>query len=96
MNVSKLSSQELEQRLANHPDWQLVGDKLRREFRFADFAQAFGFMTEVALAAERLGHHPDWSNTYNRVVIDLTTHDCRGLSARDFELAKAIDELCES
>jgi 4a-hydroxytetrahydrobiopterin dehydratase len=75
------------------PRWQLAGDKLRRELRFADFVEAFGFMAKVALIAEAMGHHPEWSNVWNRVVIELTTHDTGGLSSLDLELARRIDEL---
>jgi 4a-hydroxytetrahydrobiopterin dehydratase len=75
------------------PLWTLVNDKLHREFRFADFSEAFGFMARVALAAEVLGHHPEWSNVWNRVVIDLTTHDTGGLSSYDLALAGRIDQL---
>lgn len=69
------------------------GGTITREFRFADFGQAFGFMARVALAAEKRDHHPEWSNVYNRVTITLTTHDASGLSSRDVDLAKAIDEI---
>ncbi len=75
------------------PQWQLHGDKLRRELRFADFVEAFGFMAKVALIAEAMGHHPEWSNVWNRVVIELTTHDTGGLSSLDLELAARIDAL---
>lgn len=75
------------------PDWSLVNGKLHREFRFADFSAAFGFMTRVALAAETLGHHPEWSNVWNRVNIDLTTHDTGGLSTLDRDLAARIDRI---
>jgi 4a-hydroxytetrahydrobiopterin dehydratase len=75
------------------PEWSLVNGKLHREFRFADFSAAFGFMTRVALAAETLGHHPEWSNVWNRVSIDLTTHDTGGLSTLDRELALRIDRI---
>ena len=75
------------------PQWQLYGDKLRRELRFADFVEAFGFMAKVALIAEAMGHHPEWSNVWNRVVIELTTHDTGGLSNLDVELAARIDAL---
>jgi 4a-hydroxytetrahydrobiopterin dehydratase len=68
-------------------------DALTRSFTFADFTEAFGFMTKIALQAEKMDHHPEWSNVYNRVEITLTTHDCKGLSARDVALAKAIDRL---
>ena len=75
------------------PLWSLVSGKLHREFRFADFSEAFGFMTRVALAAEALNHHPEWSNVWNRVVIELTTHDTGGLSNLDLALARRIDRL---
>lgn len=77
------------------PQWSLVEgrDAIRRRFRFRDFAEAWGFMARVALLAERQDHHPEWSNTWNRVEIVLTTHDAGGLSARDVALAEAIDAI---
>ena len=67
--------------------------ELRREFVFADFSEAFAFMTRVALLAEKADHHPDWSNAWNKVVIELTSHDAGGLTQRDLDLARAIDAL---
>jgi 4a-hydroxytetrahydrobiopterin dehydratase len=78
------------------PEWRISNGKLKREIRFADFNQAFGFMTRVALLAETMGHHPEWSNVWNRVVIELTTHDLGGLSGLDVELAKRINALAAS
>ncbi|HMA49218.1 MAG TPA: 4a-hydroxytetrahydrobiopterin dehydratase [Magnetospirillaceae bacterium] len=77
------------------PDWRLAAerDALTRSFKFKNFVEAFGFMTRVALLAEKADHHPEWSNVYNRVEIVLTTHDCDGLSQRDIDLATAIDKL---
>lgn len=77
------------------PLWQMVEgrDAIRRRFRFADFSAAWGFMARVALLAEKLDHHPEWSNVWNRVEILLTTHDAGGLSARDVALAQAIDAI---
>ncbi|MFN3371346.1 MAG: 4a-hydroxytetrahydrobiopterin dehydratase [Sphingomonadaceae bacterium] len=75
------------------PHWVLEGEHLKRSFRFADFSEAFAFMTRVALLAERQDHHPEWFNVWNRVDIALTTHDAGGLSARDVKLAAAIDRL---
>lgn len=89
----KLDAEALQAALAQHPAWQRDGDRIRRDFSFPSFAEAFGFMTAVALHAERLAHHPDWSNTYNKVSIALTTHATGGLSALDFELAGCIDAL---
>lgn len=74
-------------------DWDLRDDALHRELQFRDFVEAFGFMTSVALVAERMNHHPDWSNVYNRVTIRLTTHDAGGVTEKDYALAEAISEL---
>ena len=80
---------------ATLPQWQVVEgrDAIRRRFAFRDFAEAWGFMSRVALLAEKHDHHPEWSNVWNRVEILLTTHDAGGLSARDVALARAIDAL---
>ncbi len=75
------------------PEWTLDGEHLKRSFRFADFSQAFAFMTRVAMLAEKADHHPEWFNVWNRVDIALTTHDAGGLSQRDADLARAIDAL---
>lgn len=93
--IEPLTTAERDQLAQNLPDWrQAAGrDALLREFKFKDFVEAFGFMTQVALLAEKMDHHPEWSNVYNRVEIALTTHDCNGLSARDVTLARAIDRL---
>ncbi len=77
----------------NLPQWCVVEGKLHRELRFADFVEAFGFMSRVALVAEAMGHHPEWRNVWNRVVIDLTTHDIAGLSNLDVQLAEKINAL---
>lgn len=71
--------------------WQLKSDRLVKQFRFRNFVEAFGFMTESALVAERMDHHPEWRNVYNRVDVELTTHDAAGLTDRDFRLARAMD-----
>ncbi|WP_213957902.1 4a-hydroxytetrahydrobiopterin dehydratase [Variovorax sp. dw_954] len=92
----KLPSQDLGRLLGDVPQWQFSEDRgglIRREFVFADFRQAFGFMTQVALAAEKQDHHPEWSNVYNRVDITLTTHDVGGLSMRDIEAALQADRV---
>ncbi len=75
--------------------WTLQQGHLHRELRFDDFSRAFAFMTAVALHAEKLNHHPDWSNSYNRVHIDLVTHEVGGISALDFDLAQKIESLLE-
>lgn len=93
--VEKLEGAARAEALASLPDWTPVDgrDAIRREFAFRDFNEAWGFMTRVALLAEKQDHHPEWSNVYNRVTVLLTTHACNGLSARDLRLAKAIDAL---
>lgn len=80
--------------LSQLPGWKGVDgrDAISRSYRFADFNAAFGFMTRVALKADRMDHHPEWSNVYNRVDVVLTTHDARGVTDRDVELARFMDE----
>lgn len=75
------------------PGWEVVDGKLHRELAFVDFSEAFAFMTRVALAAERADHHPDWSNSWNRVVIDLVSHDAGRITSRDVALAEAINTI---
>lgn len=87
-----LSRSEIDAALAALPGWEHRGDRLHREFRFADFRAAFAFMTAVAEVAERMQHHPDWSNSYGRVAVELTTHDAGGVTAADLELARAMEE----
>lgn len=93
MAAQPLTPADIETLTEALPLWSLVNGKLQREFRFVDFSEAFGFMTRVALAAEALDHHPEWSNVWNRVVIELTTHDTGGLSDLDLALARRIDRL---
>jgi 4a-hydroxytetrahydrobiopterin dehydratase len=90
----KLSPQNAAELLAMLKHWKhdTQCDAITREFVFADFAQAFAFMTQIALQAEKCNHHPEWFNVYNRVAITLTTHDVNGLSQRDIDLARYIDE----
>ena len=91
MSLVKLDAAEIETRLADLDGWSVENGKLHRDLKFSDFAEAFGFMTRVALVAEAAQHHPEWSNVWNRVSIDLTTHDAGGISEKDFELASRID-----
>ena len=89
---ARLGDDELADWLAEHPAWAVVDAKLHRELRFGSFVEAFAFMARVALVAERLDHHPEWSNVYATVVVDLTTHDADGITTRDLRRAAAIDE----
>jgi 4a-hydroxytetrahydrobiopterin dehydratase len=93
--ADRLEGEELAAAVARLPAWQYdpLAGSIGREIVLADFSAAFGFMTRVALLAEKAGHHPDWSNSYNRVSITLSTHSARGLTNRDIELAQAIDKL---
>lgn len=93
--IAKLTDEERALALADLPLWTPVAEPegISRRFTFTDFNAAFGFMTRVAILAEKADHHPEWSNIYNRVDIVLTTHDAGGLSQRDVDLAKAIEAL---
>ena len=93
MPRTPLPSNEVDQRLAGLDGWTREGDRLRRRFQFSDFVTAFGWMTSVALVAEKLDHHPDWTNVYNRVDVTLWTHDAGGITHRDFDLAEAMNRL---
>ncbi|KKI18521.1 4a-hydroxytetrahydrobiopterin dehydratase [Sphingomonas sp. ABOLG] len=95
--VDQLSEAERAEALDALPDWDYDEgrDAISRSIVFTDFAEAFGFMTQVALIAERADHHPEWTNVWNRVEITLTTHDAGGLSARDVDLATAIDSILD-
>ena len=73
--------------------WEVVDGKLHREFSFADFVEAFGFMSRCALVAEKMDHHPEWSNVWNRVTVDLVSHDAGGITDRDVTLAARMNEL---
>lgn len=89
----KLSEEEVAARLPDLQGWELIDGKLSKTFQFDSFVNAFGFMASVALAAESLNHHPEWSNVYNRVTIALTTHDIGGISDLDFTLAQRIEDI---
>ena len=89
----KLSEAEAAARLPELEGWELIDGKLGKTFRFDSFVTAFGFMASVALAAESMNHHPEWSNVYNRVTIALTTHDVGGISDLDFTLAQRIEDI---
>lgn len=88
-----LTRSEIDLALNQLKGWQIKDGKLHREFEFKSFVEAFGFMSSVALVAKSMGHHPEWFNVYNRVIIELTTHDVGGISPMDVELALKVNEL---
>lgn len=91
--AAKLTDAQINEALAKVEGWQIKDAKLRRSFKFDDFVAAWGFMSKVAICAEKMNHHPEWSNVYNNVTIDLTTHDAGGISDNDFKLAARINAL---
>ena len=95
MAVEGLTQSEAQELVGKLEGWAFTrnGDAIGRKFEFDDFSEAFGFMARVALIAEKDDHHPEWSNVYNRVEIELTTHDAGGLSMRDITMARAIEQL---
>ena len=90
---ARLTDSEIQKLLPALPGWEVRDDKLHRTFTFTDFSQAWGFMSRVALAAEKMDHHPDWSNVYRTVHIDLHTHDAGGITRLDIELAQQMNAL---
>lgn len=93
MTVTRATEPEIEDALAELGLWAMVDGKLHREYRFGSFVQAFGFMSQVALLAERAAHHPEWCNVYNRVVVDLTTHEAGGITRKDLDLAREMERI---
>jgi 4a-hydroxytetrahydrobiopterin dehydratase len=93
MATTKIKDEQVQAALRELGSWTIQGSKLHREYKFRDFVQAFGFMTQVALLAERAAHHPEWFNVYNRVVVDLTTHEAGGITQKDLDLAREMEEI---
>jgi 4a-hydroxytetrahydrobiopterin dehydratase len=93
MTLEKATQTQIQETLAELGSWNLEDGKLHREYRFRNFIQAFGFMTQVALLAERAAHHPEWFNVYNRVVVDLTTHEAEGITQKDLDLAREMEQI---
>jgi 4a-hydroxytetrahydrobiopterin dehydratase len=93
MSIPKLTDDEVRAGLEALDGWSVLSGKLHRELKFSNFVEAFGFMSRVALLAERADHHPEWFNVYSTVSIDLQTHDAGGISQRDFDLAHQINAL---
>jgi 4a-hydroxytetrahydrobiopterin dehydratase len=89
----KLSQSEIGLALRELVGWSLVNGKLHRDYQFADFVHAFGFMATAALMIEKMGHHPEWLNVYNRLSVDLTTHDAGGITNKDVDLARELETL---
>ena len=93
MSISKVSDQQIQDFLNLHTDWELKDNKLHREYQFENFVKAFSFMNQVSVIAELQNHHPEWCNVYNKVVIDLTTHEAGGITVRDFTLAIEMESI---
>lgn len=93
MAIAKKTQEQIQAGLKDLPGWTLKEEKLHRELKFKNFVQAWGFMTQVAMLAEQMDHHPEWWNVYNRVEINLTTHEAGGISQRDLDLAGKIDQV---
>jgi len=94
--MKKLSNAEIAEHLKALPGWELGEDRIKRTFRFQDFVEAFGWMSSVALVAERMNHHPEWRNVWATVEVELSTHDAGGLTELDMKLAAAMDSLASS
>lgn len=95
--MEKLGEKEIGYQLSKiNKEWSLKNQSIKRDFKFKNFIQAFSFMMAVALLVEKANHHPDWSNVYNKVTIELNTHEADGLTMKDFDLAKQIDLVHES
>lgn len=93
--MAKLSETDLTAAVEALPGWSIKNGKLHREYEFPDFVHAFGFMATAAIAIEAMEHHPEWSNSWNQVVVNLTTHDAGGITAKDILLAGKLEELAK-
>ena len=96
MVLAKLSEEQIRKELANLPGWSVGNGKLHKEFTFKSFIEAFGFMTTAALHIEKMNHHPEWFNVYNKVKVDLVTHDAGGITQNDIDLARTLNSLSQS
>ena len=95
-SMMRLSQEDIEEELKDLEGWSVVNEKLHKEFLFDNFNQAFGFMTRSAMEIEKMNHHPEWFNAYNRIIIELTTHDAGGITKNDVNLAKILNSLVYS
>ena len=93
--MTKLTDAEIAAGLASLPLWRVHNAKLHRDYKFPDFAHAFGFMATAAIAIEKMNHHPEWFNVYNKVTVDLMTHDAQGITSNDVDLAKLLDDTAK-
>ncbi|TFH03488.1 MAG: 4a-hydroxytetrahydrobiopterin dehydratase [Nitrosopumilus sp.] len=91
--MMRLSSEKISEKLKNLPGWIIKEEKLHKDFEFEDFNHAFGFMTRAAMHIEKMNHHPEWFNVYNKITVDLMTHDAGGITQNDIELAKILNSL---
>ena len=91
--ISLIEKNELRSFAENNPSWIIKSKAIKKEFKFKNFIEAFGFISRVAQLSEKMDHHPNWQNTYNKVTIELTTHDMNGITNNDIKLAKSIDKL---
>ena len=89
----RLSQEDIDEQLKSLAGWSIVNEKLHKEFLFDSFNQAFGFMTRAAMEIEKLNHHPEWFNVYNKITIELTTHDAGGITENDINLARILNSL---
>jgi 4a-hydroxytetrahydrobiopterin dehydratase len=89
----RLSQTDINEKLESLPGWSVVNEKLHKEFQFDSFNQAFGFMTRAAMEIEKMNHHPEWFNVYNRITVELTTHDAGGITKNDVNLARILNSL---
>ena len=93
MGLTKLSEEQIKEELANLSGWSIINGKLHKDFVFKDFIEAFGFMSTAALHIEKMNHHPEWFNVYNKIKVDLTTHDAGGITQNDINLARILNSL---
>ncbi|HUU49068.1 MAG TPA: 4a-hydroxytetrahydrobiopterin dehydratase [Nitrosopumilaceae archaeon] len=91
--MMRLSTEKISEELKNLPGWIIKEEKLHKDFEFEDFNHAFGFMTRAAMHIEKMNHHPEWFNVYNKITVDLMTHDAGGITQNDIELAKILNSL---
>ena len=94
--VSLIEKNQLNYFIKNNPSWIVFNNTIKKEFKFNNFIEAFGFISKVALLSEKMDHHPNWQNIYNKVIIELTTHDMNGITDKDTNLAEAIDTLIDT